>query len=127
MERPWYQRTTAYIGYAVIGFTVLGSLLSAYANARRVVTPQVTIVGSAIVTLTMLGVVLFLRRKRRIWILKSGLQVFPKDLGVKAYLVSLGFLLLLWIPRVAERWAPGDFTSPSVGLYLSYAQLRLAV
>jgi len=117
MKRPWYQRTTAYIGYTVAGFLVLGNLLNAYLNARAIVTPTVTLVGSAIVVLGLSSAALFLRRKRRTWILDDGQQVFPRKLGLNHYLIAIGALILLWMPRVSDFWVGSESALPAVGSY----------
>src|SRR5690348_13236131 len=108
MKRPWYQRTAAYIGYTVVGFLLLGNLLNAYLNARAIVTPTVTLLGSATVVLGLSGAALFLRRKRRTWILDGGQQVFPKKLGLNQYLVAIGALILLWMPRASDIWGGSE-------------------
>jgi hypothetical protein len=116
MERPWYQRTTAYAGYLVVGFVSVGGLLSAFANARALVTPIVTLLGSAIIVLGLATIEFFLRRRRRTWILEGGQHIFPTGLGVKGYMVAVGILLLLWMPRSLEWWS-GSTAEPRVGAY----------
>jgi len=86
--------TGAWIIYGLLAF---GSFLDAIANAITLIGLQIAIIGTVLATLIWIVLEAVLRKKGILWI-RSGEQVLYKSLGLKAHIMFLGGVLLLWIP-----------------------------
>lgn len=101
MKMPWYQRLL--LGCAVIlaGFVALGEVVDSAGAANSLISPQITYYGTAGVILVLVTAQVIVRWKRPKFLLGSTLLPITR-LGRDVYLTALGFIALLWIPRLFD-------------------------
>jgi hypothetical protein len=97
------------------GVTTLGALLGAVKNASAVVTPMVTVVGTALCLLAWFTAEIVIRVVRPTWVFPSGQRARLTAFGLRPRWFLIGFVLLLWIPRAADfvRQRVLESTQPS--------------
>lgn len=113
MKKPWYQKAiTVYIPWIVTGFVFIGSLLDTIVNSIELITPQITIYGTALVVLVFAAAKTILPRRPFEWLTEDGQTVRLKSIGIGPTLALVGIFIALWIPRISNTLR-GDSALPS--------------
>lgn len=99
-QAPWYQNLLVIVYWVLLGIFAFGSWLDSISNAITLVTPPLTYIGTAM-ALTLLPIIHFhLKRRPLNWLAKNG-QISPiTGLGPKPIFMTLGMVVLLWVPRI---------------------------
>lgn len=98
MKPPLYQQVFTWVAYILIGFTFLGNIAGIINDAKTLITPQVTFIGSAIILIFWVGAEIVSKFYRLRWSTENNSQIRIKKIGVKPRLAILGAISLLWLP-----------------------------
>jgi hypothetical protein len=110
-KAPPLQRNLLRLSYVLLGFAATGAFLDWINNAISIVTPKVTYIGTCCYVVVWLTAELISKVRGIQWKSSTGGSFRVKSLGVKLRLAMLGGILLLWIPRVIDRYSVPKSTS----------------
>ena len=107
---PWYQNVTIAVSWIWAGINLLSIFLSGLSNLdilSKWITRPVTIVGSIIVGIIMLGSPIYLNYFKVKWKhSETGRNRRVKSFDSRTIFTGLGVLIALWTPRVGELYVP---------------------
>jgi hypothetical protein len=110
-KMPWYQSILAGWSISLSAFAALGEIFESVGAAIAMITPIITYGGTGAVLLSLAGMQIVARWKRPTFVMGST-AVRVTRIGSHVWLHALGFLALLWIPRVIG--APSGPAPPEV-------------
>lgn len=107
---PWYQNVTITVSWIWAGINLLPIFLSGLSNLdilSKWITWPVTIIGSIIVGVIMLGSPIYLNYFKVKWKhSETGRNRRVKSFDSRTIFTGLGVLIALWIPRIGELYIP---------------------
>lgn len=103
MPQPLHQRVIKGGGVVLLFFLAVGFILDAVSNARPLISERVTYVGTITVILLMVVARFVLRRFHIPWVIHGHTARLTR-LGPTSLAVLFGLIVLLWLPRAAERF-----------------------
>lgn len=112
-NKPWYQRAQKSIASIIVGIAVIGSIAETTANLG-IIPPAITYSVTLIILFSAGAVNFWLKKNPLRWITEDNTEVHIKSLSSGAWLVLVGFVLALWIPRIPSLFESGFSARPPV-------------
>jgi tetratricopeptide (TPR) repeat protein len=121
-SKPWYQKLlTSYFTWLIAAFLFVGSVLDTISNSIALITPTVSYAGCIILISAVVLIQLTLKRHPVKWSTRDGQQIRFRSLWPWVHILSLGVILSLLVPRIAELTKSTDEPKTAVGVTQSAA------
>lgn len=109
MNKPLHQRVIIGFAWVLGGLLAVGNVLSAISSAVSLIIPTVTYFGTILGLVLWLIIELLIKLRGIEWAAKDGQRARLHSLGAKPRLAIIGAILLLWLPRLVDR-----FVAPNI-------------